>query len=143
MKKKAFTLVEILVSIMITTILLTMSFSLYKPIKTITTESKTNNVLLNVSNIISYGKSYCYSNEFRGILTVNRSLGVITFKNADNLSRTIKSYYLPKGYSFLGDLSLNVSVDGVVASNTINIKEPSGVYRIVTISVGVDYVNIY
>lgn len=144
MKKRGVTLIEIIVVIAILSLLVSISFkssTIKNVINTITTQS----VKSDISNLISFAKSYCYSTGNPGKLEVNQKRGTISFIDTRNLlnRNVIAEMTLPNGYKFLESFNISVSTNGVVSSDSIILRDLNGEYHKVTILVGVDLVNVY
>ena len=98
-----------------------------------------------ISNLLSFAKQYSYANGNTGKIVINKTTGNISFIDTDsNLNRkVIANVTLPDGYNFLENFDLLISNKGVISADTIVIKDINGEYHKVTISVGVDLINIY
>ena len=144
MRKRGYTLIEVIVVIAILLVIMPIFIngkSTYKLIDTITSKSLKNDI----ANIISFAKHYSYNTGNTGRLEINTLSGEILFIDTKNeiTKNIIVKVTLPKGYKFVSDFKIPVSSKGVVSSNSIIFKSLTGEYHEVTISVGIDLVNIY
>ncbi len=115
--------------------------SVYKLIDNITVHSLKSDI----ANLISFAKHYSYNTGNTGRLEIDNIKGEISFVDTKNelTKNTIAKVTLPKGYDFLERFNISVSNKGVVSGDSIIFKSLSGEYHKVTISVGIDFVNIY
>ena len=115
--------------------------SVYNLIDNITVHSLKSDI----ANLISFAKHYSYNTGNTGRLEIDNIRGEISFVDTKNelTKNTIAKVTLPKGYDFLERFNISVSNKGVVSGDSIIFKSLSGEYHKVTISVGVDFVNIY
>lgn len=96
-----------------------------------------------LSNMISYGKFYCMKNNSYGEIEINKSAGVVKFKDKKQGGKVIKTIFLPGNFKFSAMYILKINTLGNVESDTIRIFDNYGNVYKVTISTGVDTVNIY
>lgn len=117
------------------------SSSVYKLIDNITVHSLKSDI----ANLISFAKHYSYNTGNTGRLEIDNMKGEISFIDTKNelTKNIIAKVTLPQGYDFLERFNISVSNKGVVSGDSINFKSLSGEYHKVTISVGIDFVNIY
>ncbi len=115
--------------------------SVYNLIDNITVHSLKSDI----ANLISFAKHYSYNTGNTGRLEIDNIKGEISFVDTKNelTKNTIAKVTLPKGYDFLERFNISVSNKGVVSGDSIIFKSLSGEYHKVTISVGIDFVNIY
>lgn len=144
MKKTGYTLLEIIIVMAILVAVIptvVKGKSVYKFIDNITTTSLKNDI----ANLISFAKQYSYKTGSTGRLEIDNIKGEISFVDTKNelTKKIIAKVTLPKGYEFLEDFNIGVSNQGVISSDSIIFKSLSGEYHKVTISVGIDLINIY
>lgn len=144
MKKRGYTLLELIVVMSILVVLMPIAVkgsSVYKFIDNITAYSLKNDI----ANLISFAKHYSYNTGNTGRLEIDNINGEISFIDTKNelTKNIIAKVTLPKGYNFLAGFNISVSNKGVVSGDSIIFKSLSGGYHEVTISVGIDFVNIY
>ena len=115
--------------------------SVYNLINNITVHSLKSDI----ANLISFAKHYSYNTGNTGRLEIDNIKGEISFVDTKNelTKNTIAKVTLPKGYDFLERFNISVSNKGIVSGDSIIFKSLSGEYHKVTISVGIDFVNIY
>lgn len=144
MKKRGYTLVELIVVISILLVLIPMMINgkaIYKLIDNITA----NSLKGDIASLISFAKHYSYNTGNTGKLEINNEKGEIYFidTKSEISKNIIAKVTLPKGYKFVEGFKIPVSNKGVVSGDSINFKSLTGEYYKVTISVGIDLVNIY
>lgn len=143
MRKKGYTLLELIIvmAILVVMPIAVKGKSYYQFIDNITTNSLKNDI----ANLISFAKQYSYRTGNTGRLEIDNIKGEISFVDTKNelTKNIVAKVTLPKGYEFLEDFNIAVSNQGVISSDSIVFKSLSGEYHKVTISVGIDLVNIY
>ena len=141
--KRGYTLIELIIVLTIIAILMLPTLNISKSYIETIRRVKGKSIINEISNLISYSKYYCRHYDSCGLIQVNSSEGKITFKDTSKKSKTIKSIVLEDGFKFTRNNSLSINKIGHIQSDTIRIIDKGGkVYR-VTISTGVDTVNIY
>lgn len=141
--KKGYTLMEVIIVLAIIAILMLPTLNISKSYRETLGRVKGKSIINEISNLISYGKYYCRYYETYGLIKVNRSEGKIVFKDTSGKNTIIKTILLEDGYKFASNNSLSINKIGHIQSDTIRIIDKNGkVYR-VSISTGVDTVNIY
>ena len=78
-----------------------------------------------------------------GEIEINKSAGVVKFKDKKQGGKVIKTIFLPGNFKFSAMYILKINTLGNVESDTIRIFDNYGNVYKVTISTGVDTVNIY
>ena len=141
--KKGYTLIEVIVTMAILLILMIPTLNLGKSFDNILNKSIAMGVCNDLSNIISYGKFYCMKNNTYGEIYINKSIGVVNFKDKKQGGKIIKSIFLPRGFKFSAMYILKINTLGAIESDTIRIFDSNGNVYKVSISTGVDTVNIY
>lgn len=144
MKKRGYTLLELIIVMAILVVLMPVAVkgsSVYKLIDNITVHSLKSDI----ANLISFAKHYSYNTGNTGRLEIDNIKGEISFIDTKNelTKNIIAKVTLPQGYDFLERFNISVSNKGVVSGDSIIFKSLSGEYHKVTISVGIDFVNIY
>lgn len=144
MKKRGYTLLELIIVMAILVVLMPAAVkgsSVYNLINNITVHSLKSDI----ANLISFAKHYSYNTGNTGRLEIDNIKGEISFVDTKNelTKNTIAKVTLPKGYDFLERFNISVSNKGIVSGDSIIFKSLSGEYHKVTISVGIDFVNIY
>lgn len=144
MKKRGYTLLELIIVMAILVVLMPAAVkgsSVYNLIDNITVHSLKSDI----ANLISFAKHYSYNTGNTGRLEIDNIKDEISFVDTKNelTKNTIAKVTLPKGYDFLERFNISVSNKGVVSGDSIIFKSLSGEYHKVTISVGIDFVNIY
>lgn len=144
MKKRGYTLLELIVVMAILVVLMPIVLkgkSTYKLIDNITA----NSLKCDIANLISFAKHYSYNTGNTGRLEINNIKGEISFidTKSELTKNIIAQVTLPSGYEFVSGFNISVSNKGVVAGDSVIFKSLSGEYHKVTVSVGIDLVNIY
>lgn len=144
MKKRGYTLLELIIVMAILVVLMPAAVkgsSVYNLIDNIIVHSLKSDI----ANLISFAKHYSYNTGNTGRVEIDNIKGEISFVDTKNelTKNTIAKVTLPKGYDFLERFNISVSNKGVVSGDSIIFKSLSGEYHKVTISVGIDFVNIY
>lgn len=141
--KKGYTLVELIIVMAILIILLVPTLNLAKSYKTTINRIKGKSVINDLSNLISFSKHYCRHNKVIGKIEVNKIGGEAIFKDMSGRGKVIKCIYLPEGFVFKTVNLLNVTTEGYIQSDTIRfLDNDKNAYKL-TISTGIDTVNIY
>ena len=94
----------------------------------------------NMCDFLSYSKFYCNKNNSSVIINC-RNNGYAEFIDpSKNFSKKLE---LPKGFNFITNYNINCSNEGVLSSGSMYICDQyNNLYKI-TISVGVDTINVY
>ena len=141
--KKGYTLIELISVIAIIGILMLPTLKLTKSFNNILNKSAAMGFCNELSNMISYGKFYCVKNNSYGEIEINKSAGVVKFKDKKQGGKVIKTIFLPGNFKFSAMYILKINTLGNVESDTIRIFDNYGNVYKVTISTGIDTVNIY
>ena len=88
----------------------------------------------------SVSKFYCNKNNSSVIINC-RNKGYAEF--VDPSKKFSKKLKLPKGFNFITNYSINCSNEGVLSSGSIYICDSYNNFYKITISVGVDTINVY
>ena len=142
--KRGYTLIELIIVLAIIAILMLPTLNISKSYREVIGRVKRKSTMNEISNLLSYSKYYCRHYDSYGVIEINSNEGKITFKDTSEKSKIIKTILLEEGFKFTSNNSFDVSKIGhILKSDTIRIIDKEGkVYR-VTISTGVDTVNIY
>lgn len=144
MKKKGYTLLELIVVLGILSVLFSISIKGIKD-NSIMDNIASKSLKNDIANLISFAKHYTYNTGNTGKIEINNISGEISFidTKSEITKNIIATVTLPTGYEFLETFNIGVSNKGVVSGDSIIFKGLNGKYHEVTISVGIDYVNIY
>lgn len=141
MKKRGFTLLELVIVLSILSILMPLGLNAYKSARDISINLQKKSAIADISNLLSYAKYYCRKNDTAGKIRVEGKKNMV-FK--DDADLTVKGkVVLPEGLSFTTNYDLTCTSEGMLSSNSIYLKNDSGKHYRITISVGVDKVNFY
>lgn len=135
MKKSGFTLIEILTTLLISTVIFSIGIKGSRVYLKIRDDLRITQFLYEAEDIISFAKGYCISNSIAGDIYIQEDKGreVLAFKGKDIIQRQV---ILPEGIKVkkLDDeiyKSLYVNSDGVVESSTfIFIDKHKKIYKI-------------
>lgn len=141
--KRGYTLIELIIVLAIVAILMLSTLNISKSYIEAIGKVKGKSIINDISNLISYSKYYCRYYSGYGVIEINSSKGKITFKDTSGKSKVIKTITLEDGFRFVSNNSLSINKLGHVQSGTIRIMDKSGKLYKVTISTGVDTVNVY
>lgn len=142
-KNRGYTLLELMVVISIILIISSLGLKIKNSIDKVMNEARMESSINDICNILSFGKYYCKVNSIEGVIEINRDTGqIILYEDVRN-GKVIKNTTLAKGVSFLSNLKLKVTDVGNLQADTIYIKDRYGKVSRITISVGIDTVNVY
>ncbi len=141
--KRGYTLIELIIVLAIIAILMLPTLNISKSYIEVIGRVKGKSIINDISNLISYSKYYCRHYGSSGAIEINSSKGKITFKDTSGRSKVIKTITLEEGFRFISNSSLSINKIGHMQSGTIRIMDKNGELYKVTISTGVDTVNIY
>ena len=143
MKKDGYTIIELIIVIFIMLILFSLGLKVKGSIDKIINDTKVESSVNEISNILSYGKHYCRINEIEGAININKTTGEISLYEDIRNGKVIKKSTLYNGLQFVSDLKIKVTSSGGLQACTIYIKDRYGKVSKITISVGIDNINIY
>lgn len=141
--KRGYTLIELIIVLAIIAILMLPTLNISKSYREVIGRVKGKSIINDISNLISYGKYYCRHYSSYGVIEINSSKGKITFKDTSGKSKVIKTITLEEGFRFVSNNSLSINKIGHIQSATIRIMDKNSKLYKITISTGVDTVNIY
>ncbi|MBS4956631.1 MAG: prepilin-type N-terminal cleavage/methylation domain-containing protein [Clostridium sp.] len=141
--KRGYTLIELIIVLAIVAILMLPTLNISKSYIEAIGKVKGKSIINDISNLISYSKYYCRYYSGYGVIEINSSKGKITFKDTSGKSKVIKTITLEDGFRFVSNNSLSINKLGHIQSGTIRIMDKNGKLYKVTISTGVDTVNVY
>lgn len=146
MKKKGYTLIELIVVMAILSILLGCGFTMIYTLNKIKKEVELEDAVYRVHSLLSYAKSYCRKNFTEGIIVIDEVNNSIIFQyrisNRDIIERTENFSSDIEVKKNVGENKILVSDKGYLnTAGSIDIKSGERKYKI-TISVGIDDINI-
>ncbi|WP_297713268.1 prepilin-type N-terminal cleavage/methylation domain-containing protein [Clostridium sp.] len=141
--KRGYTLIELIIVLAIIAILMLPTLNISKSYREAIGRVKGKSIINDISNLISYSKYYCRHYSSYGVIEINSSKGKIIFKDTSGKSKVIKTITLEEGFRFVSNNSLSVNKVGHIQSGTIRIMDENSKLYKVTISTGIDRVNIY
>lgn len=143
MKKKGYTLVELVAVIGILSILLGSGFTIVKTIDHMKAEVELEDIVYKVMNILSYSKAYCRKNYYEGYVKIGTTEKKIIFLYIKNGKEVIdKTIKIPKDITVKCDInSIKIGNDGFIKNScTIEIHHKGNTYHI-TVAVGLDTIT--
>lgn len=149
MRRKAFTLVELIASLAIISIIFTIGFGGVKIYKDIAYEIEKQHLFYEIEDILSYGKKYLNENNKDGVFSIEdkgdtinvsvkvngRSVREVEFKKC--ISLYYRNYIEQKTLE-----TLIIYANGNIESKTIFFQDKNGVRNILTITVSGNYTSI-
>lgn len=149
MRKKGYTLIEVITVIAIMIILIGSGFSIVSSLKYIKNDVEAENSIYEIYNILSYSKAYCRRNYCEGKIIIDVTKNSIVFKRKSEgpifKEVIVKNEDLPSNITISSNFRagiINVSNVGYLNNaGTIRVYDGKK-YREVSISVGNDSVNI-
>lgn len=95
MKKKGFTLIEVIASLSIILIIFSLTLSVKDIYSTISNDIESKSALYDVENLLSYSKAYCKKNKKSGEIQIDNIRNRILFEK-DGLTTVKKLFYQEK-----------------------------------------------
>ncbi|WP_315080420.1 prepilin-type N-terminal cleavage/methylation domain-containing protein [uncultured Clostridium sp.] len=142
MKKKGFTLIEVIASLSIIIIIFSLTLSIKDIHSTISNDIESKSALYDVENLLSYSKAYCKKNKKNGEIQIDNIRNRILF--GENAKKTVKQVVLPEEIKIIGKNDcIQVRSDGhIKQGKTIVFQDnKNNIYK-VTIATGIDPINI-
>ena len=141
MKKKGYTLIELIVTIAITIIIFSISCNFVRIVAEPMKKIKIDGAISDVYSLISYGKQYCNSNKCRGILEISRLRNEVAFCNTKY--EEIRKIKLPKEVRIISRNEAYINNTGYITSAfTIKVMDKDDEKYSITIAVGIDTISI-
>lgn len=141
--KKAYTLIEFTIVLSIILILIFPVFNVAKAYNEALLRVKAKGTMNDLSSLISYSKYYCRYYNVNGLIEVDKEYGKVVFKNLSSKGTIVKTIFIEDGVRLVADSSLSITKTGKVQSDTIRLIDSEGKLYKLTISTGIDTVNIY
>ena len=146
MKKKGYTLIELIVVMAILSILFGCGFTMINTLNKIKKEVELEDAVYRVHSLLSYAKSSCRKKFIEGIILIDQVDNTISFQyrinNKDIIERTETFSNNIKVRKNVGENKISVSDKGYLnTAGSIDIESGERKYKI-TISVGIDDINI-
>ncbi|NFK73988.1 prepilin-type N-terminal cleavage/methylation domain-containing protein [Clostridium botulinum] len=142
MKKKGFTLIEVIASLSIILIIFSLTLSVKDIYSTISNDIESKSALYDVENLLSYSKAYCKKNKKSGEIQIDNIRNRILFEK-DGLT-TVKKVILPRKIRIISKNDcIQVTSNGhIKQGKTILFQDnKNNIYK-VTIATGIDPINI-
>ena len=141
-KKRGFTLIEILITLSLIGITMYITFIPIKLVKNSIFNAEVKYCKTSIFSLVSFSSEYCKSNQKKGYIQLEKKANKISF-SVDN--KVVKVVLIPKEYQLIGsnlDKIFYVNEDGSVESGTISLRDSKGKEHIITIQVGNFYGEI-
>lgn len=139
MKKRGYTLVELIAVMSIIAILATVSITGVSSIINIKNNMELDSVTYEIRQLLSMAKKYCRTNRLDGKIIIIQNDNKITF----NANGIIKSVNMPEGIKIKKSYSININKEGYITDSlTITIIGYKGEYNEISIGVGNDIITV-
>lgn len=146
MKKKGFTLIELMITLNIMILFTTITYSSIRAYNNRKINIKINNYTYEIKSLLSYGKSYCRKYKTNGNFFVKLKENILVFEVIEKNNAIKKSINLDGDFSLLYNYkgsSIGVSKEGYIKDAcTISLTYKSKVVREVKIGVGNDIIGV-
>ena len=148
MKKKGFTLIELVASLSILGIIFSIGSGSYKIYKSTYSDIKVNHALYEIEDTLSYGEIYCKNNKIAGVFYIKQNGNILTVGLKDRLNNSIKqvnlsdSLFLDMNINPSKGQTLNINSDGKIQSGRIAFKDVNGTRYELTVRVGANLITI-
>ncbi|HBJ2622308.1 prepilin-type N-terminal cleavage/methylation domain-containing protein [Clostridium botulinum] len=142
MKKKGFTLIELIASLSIIIIIFSLTLSVSDIHSTISNDIKSKSALYDVENLLSYSKAYCKKNKKNGEIQIDNIRNKILF--GENAKKIVKQVDLTGKFKIINKNDcIQVRSNGhIKQGKTIVFQDnKNNIYKI-TIATGIDPINI-
>lgn len=149
MKKKGYTLIELIVVIAIMIILMGSGFSVISSLNYIKNDVEAENALYEVYNLLSYAKAYCRLNFYEGEIIIDTNKNTIQFVYRDPININKKNIVKTEKFTRNIEIHTNFIKPVIEVSNNGYLKKSGTIFitngkkqRNITIAVGNDTTNI-
>lgn len=145
MKRKGFTLIETMVSLLILSILFSIGTSLNKFAINLSNNMGNTACVYEIQNVLSYGKAVCREKNKYGKITIDPRKNQIRFvEGADRDDKIEKILNMPSDLSMDGKYrSILITPKGKISKGTsIELIDNYRRKQIITVGVGVDYIDL-
>ena len=148
-RKKGFTLVELVASLSILAIILSIGTGGYKLYKEIYSDIEINQNLYEIEDVLSYGEIYCKNNSIDGIFYIKEHDSGLIVGIKDRLNNKIRSTNLSGFISLYGyngsskERTLNINKLGKIQPGSIKLKDINGNKYELTVRVGANLITIW
>ena len=148
MKKKGFTLIELVASLSILGIIFSFGSGSYKVYKSTYSDIKINHSLYEIEDTLSYGEIYCKSNKIDGIFYIEEKKNKLIVGLKDRLGNSINKVNISDSLSLYMNMdsskikTLNINSNGKIQSGSIKFKAINGKKYELTVRVGANLITI-
>lgn len=146
MKKKGFTLLELIITLNILVLFTTITYTSVKAYNNRKINTKINNYTYEIKSLLSYGKSYCRRYKALGNLYIDLNKNIFKFEVTERNKGIKKVIYLDEDFSLLYNYtgsSIEISKEGYIKDACkIRLTYKKKVVREIKIGVGNDIIGI-
>ncbi|WP_300380786.1 prepilin-type N-terminal cleavage/methylation domain-containing protein [Clostridium sp.] len=146
MKKKGFTLIELIITLNILVLITTITSTSIKAYKNRKTNININKYTYEIKTLLSYSKSYCRKYNANGNLFINIKENSFKFSVIEKDNPIEKTIYIPNGFSVISNYKGNsfyVSKEGYIKeAGTISLIYNGKTVKEIKIGVGNDIIGI-
>lgn len=146
MKKKGFTLLELIITLNILVLFTTITYTSVRAYNNRKINTKINNYTYEIKTILSYGKSYCRKHKALGNIYIDLNENIFKFEVVEKNKEIKKVIYLDKDFSLFTNFSRKsnyISKEGYInEAGTISLKYKEKVVREIKIAVGNDIIGV-
>lgn len=146
MKKKGFTLIELIITLNILVLLTTVTFTSIKAYNNRKINSKVNRYSYEIKSLLSYGKSYCRKYKSNGNFFIDTKDNVFVLQVVEKEKALKRVVYLEEDFSLLYNYkgnSIGINKDGYIKDAcTISLTYKDKVVKEIKIGVGNDIIGV-
>lgn len=149
MKKKGYTLIELIAVMAIMIILIGSGFTIISSLKYIKDDVEIDNVIYEIYDVLSYAKAYCRRNFQEGEVLIDTQKRTIQFRYIDNSSSIKTNIIREEKFPKYVDVHTNPGFFKIEVSDLGYLKKAGSIFvsigkkeKIITIAVGNDITNI-
>ena len=146
MKKRGFTLIELIVVLSIITILFTFSYGFIKSFKNREEKLTIDSSVYEIKALLSYSKSYCRKNKVSGKVVIDKNRKYVSFTVSNSYSPITRTVKMDSDIQVGSNFSLGyteINEEGFIKnSGTIKLSYNDKVFKEIRIGAGNDIIGI-